>query len=222
MRRLPPLALTLLLAPIALAAPPALTVTPAAPKPGDVVTVAGKVPLTFSVRGVGKDVLSHPNRRAVTFVLPDVGGVTVVAAGTMPVNDLDNVAVVTVGGDGAGPGPGPAPQPDPVDNTPTSLRIYLIEETSEAVGTRGAMFTNRELAARVKDKGHRWRVVDKDVAGVDGKPPADLAPYLKAAAGKPYPTVFLVDDQGKDRTNGGVPAPAKAADFLALIQKYGG
>ncbi len=211
--------LLLLAAGVAGAAPPALTVTPPSPVAGDVVTVAGKSPLTFSVRGVA-DTLKHPSKRAVTFVMPEGGGVTVVASGTVPVGDLSDVAVVVVGG-GGNPQPGPGPQPPPVDPvTPGKRFLVVVEETAEAAATRGALFADAALAARIKDKGHRWRIVDKDVTGADGKPPADVVRFLEAAKGKAMPQVFIVDEKGKVLVQ--TELPTKAADLVKLLEAWGG
>jgi hypothetical protein len=118
------------------------------------------------------------------------------------------------------PGPGPAP-PNPPGPTPppapTSPVAYLVvvEETAEAVGTRGAFFADAALAARMKARGIKWRVIDKDVVGPDGKPPADVARFLALAAGKPYPSLFTVDAAGK--LIGQQPMPRTPADLLTLL-----
>jgi hypothetical protein len=72
----------------------------------------------------------------------------------------------------------------------------------------------------VKDKGHRWRIVDKDVTGADGQPPADIKKYLDAAKGKAMPQLFLVDEKGKARYAGDL--PTKAAELLKLLEAWGG
>ena len=117
------------------------------------------------------------------------------------------------------PDPKPDPTPEP-DNSPAKLFVVVIEETGEAVAGRGAFFTDATLAARFKDKGHRFRVVDKDVIGADGKPPADVKRFLDAAKSKPYPSVFLVDEKGKTRVQTKV--PETPADMIELLKKYGG
>ena len=207
----------LLFAGSAFAAPPPLTVSPPAPKPGEVVIVSASVAASYDVRGAS-EVTLH-GKRAVILTMPDKGGVIVVAVAGATGKPAD-VAVLTLGSGAVPPGPGPQPPiPDPIV-TPAKLSIYYIEESSDNVAGRGAMFANAELAARIKAKGHRWRVADLQVTGVDGKPPADLVKYLTLAGGKPVPQVFLVDESGTIRFQGD--APVKAADLLALITKYGG
>ncbi len=207
----------LLFASFAVAAPPPLTVSPSNPLPGQDVIVSATVDCTYDVRGVA-DVTRH-KLRTIVFTMPDTGGVIVVASAGKVASPADTAVVVF--GSGINPGPNPVPPipPDPIV-TPTKLTIVYIEESSDNVAGRGALFANAELAKRVKDKGHRWRVADLNVMGTDGKPPADLVPYLNASAGKVAPQVFLVDEAGKVRYQGD--APVKAAELLALITKYGG
>jgi hypothetical protein len=116
------------------------------------------------------------------------------------------------------PEPGPEPQPGPV--TPSKLFVVIVEETQDKAAGRGAMLADPAVAERFREKGHQWRVVDKDVVGPDGKPPADITPYLSRAKGKAYPQVFLVDADGNLRFQGD--APAGAGDLLKLLDNHGG
>ena len=118
------------------------------------------------------------------------------------------------------PGPGPAPTPTPGPTTPTKLTVVVVEETADAVATRGALFSDPALNARMKAKGHGFRVVDKDVVGPDGKPPADIKRFLDRASGKALPQLFLVDEQGKARFAGDM--AKTAAELLDLITRFGG
>jgi hypothetical protein len=194
------------------AAPPVLSVTPAAPKPGDVVVITAPTNTSYDVRGVA-DVTRH-GQRAIVFDMPTTSVVIVAVEGR--VGAPADVAVLTLGSGQPGPVP---PDPQPVV-TPTKFRVYVIEETSEAAGNRGALFASATLAQHMRDKGHSWRIVDKDVVGVDGKPPADLVPYLDRSKGKTLPQVFLVDADGKVRFAGDM--PTKASDLVELLKKYGG
>lgn len=137
--------------------------------------------------------------------------------------------VVVIGG--VEPIPDPKPKPDPKppdpkpdpqpDDSPTKLYVVVVDETADrATATRGRLLFDPTLAARFAEKGHAWRVIDKDVVGPDGKTPKDVARFVTAAAGKPYPTYFLVDPAGKVRASGAV--PAKAADLLDAVKKVGG
>lgn len=121
--------------------------------------------------------------------------------------------------------PGPLPNPNPSPNPPSPvvsqpLFVVIIEETADAVATRGSMFADPTLSAAMKAKGDKWRVADKDVVGPDGKQPADIARFLNDAKGKGYPQVYLVGQKGE--TVYGGPLPTKPADLLSLITQYGG
>jgi len=113
----------------------------------------------------------------------------------------------------------PIPEPKPVE--PAKLVVVVVDETADrATALRGRLLFDPTLAARFTEKGHVWRVIDKDVVGSDGQPPADVKRFLKLAGEKPYPSYFLVDPTGKVRGSGSV--PAKASDFLDLVKKAGG
>ncbi len=197
-----------------LAAPPPLTITPTTPNVGDVVTVSGKEALSFDLRGA--PYITHHNGKSVVFVMPENGGVTILA-GKAPLTELKEITTIQLGAGSVNPGPGPDPI---IDNKPTSLFIVVVEETAVAAAQRGQLFANEALAARVTEKKHKWRVVDKDVVGEDGKPPADIQRFLEAASGKKLPQLYLVDSNGKTRYKGDLPATAKAV--LDLVIAYGG
>lgn len=122
-----------------------------------------------------------------------------------------SVLKVVVKGDG---GP-PPPPPSGV------FTIVYLEETSVAVGTRGALLSNEALDARLKAKGHSLRIVDKDVIGSDGKTPADLVDLIEKAKGKSYPQLFLVDKKSKQVVSQ-CDGPTKAVDLLKVLDANGG
>jgi hypothetical protein len=129
--------------------------------------------------------------------------------------------VITITGDGPGPEPKPdPPKPDPTPPQPAKLYVVIIETTASAVAARGQMLTNQELAKRMSDKGHRWRVVDQFVTDQNGQPPDDVARYIAKAKTKTLPQLFLVDEHGNPRFEGDL--PRTPAELLALIQKVGG
>lgn len=125
----------------------------------------------------------------------------------------------------AGEGPRPPPVPPEPKPTPSSGKFYvlIIEETEQAVAARGAMFNDQALASRFKEKGHKFRVVDQNVVGADGKPPGDIAPYLPLAAGKPLPQVFFIDMKDLSiRKQLDLPKTGQAAFVLSELTKAGG
>jgi hypothetical protein len=115
--------------------------------------------------------------------------------------------------------PGPGPKPDPIV-TPTALwGFVIVEETADAVAARGTLLADTMLSGLLKSKGWKWRVVDKDVVGADGNPPADVLPALNAAKGHGYPQVFLVDVKGNMVYQGDL--PKTPADLVSLLKKWG-
>jgi hypothetical protein len=123
------------------------------------------------------------------------------------------------------PPPGPPP-PDPVPPappgpvTPQKLWVVIVEETADAVATRGAFLSDQTLRKFMEAHGHRWRVVDKDVVGTDGKPPEDVQRFLADARARKLPMLYLVNAKGQ--TVHQEPVPATAAELLTLLKKWGG
>ena len=118
--------------------------------------------------------------------------------------------------------PGPEPGPVPPTPAPTvkDLWILVVEETGEASERRGQWFADKDLAERIRSRGHRWRVVDKDAKDSRGAVPKDLAPWLERAKGKRLPRLFLIHPDGTVLHEGDAPATAKG--LLEQIQKAGG
>lgn len=119
------------------------------------------------------------------------------------------------------PPPGP-PNPPPGPVTPDKLVVVIVEDTAAAAASRGMTFLDHDLNARMADKGHRWRVVDRNVVGPDGKPPADVAKLIADAITKRMPQVYLVDSRGKVRVSAELPTINEPAFLLGLLEKNGG
>lgn len=120
---------------------------------------------------------------------------------------------------GDGPKP-PPPGPDPPPPTGTAKYVVVIEETAEAAAGRGALYSDPALLARLKTKGITLRRADKDVVDSKGQPPADVRRFLDESKGKPLPRMFVVDERGRTLFAGSL--REDAADFLKLLEKYGG
>ena len=172
---------------------------------------------------------THVYKGAMTVYSVQAKGTGPINLVIVPVGFKAEADIVTVGIDvdaGQGPQPPPNPKPDPKPDPkpepfgPSKLFLLVVEETEEAVPGRGAYFTDKALSARIKDKQHTWRVVDKDVKDSTGKVPADLAPYFAKIQGKKLPQVLLVDPQGKTRFAGDL--PETPALLLEQILKVGG
>ncbi|HEV3386579.1 MAG TPA: hypothetical protein VG097_17310, partial [Gemmata sp.] len=122
-------------------------------------------------------------------------------------------------GQGPVPPPNPTPNPTPTPVIPTALwGFVVIEETADAVATRGAMISDPTLAALLKNKGYHWRIVDKDVVGADGNPPVDVLPCLNSAKGKTLPQLFLIDIKGNIATQASL---SNANGLVDLLKKWG-
>jgi hypothetical protein len=144
--------------------------------------------------------------RVELLIIP-VGG----AAGDVIRRTLD----VTAGHE---PPPKPTPTPDPAPMPVALWGFVIIEETADAVAARGALLAHPILSALVKSKGYHWRIVDKDVVGADGKPPADVLPCLNATKDKALPQVLLIDTKGNIVTQTALP---NAAGLVDLLKKWG-
>jgi len=117
------------------------------------------------------------------------------------------------------PPPPPPPQPDPPKPV-GPLYVIVIEETADAVATRGAYAAHTALRDRIKAKGHHWRIADKDVKDASGSTPAGWRPWVKRAEGKTLPYLLLVTEEGVTIHEGKLPdAPA---DLVKLLEAKGG
>lgn len=155
-----------------------------------------------------------------------VYGVRAVASGKcdlviVPIGFKAEAEIVTVTLDvSAGKGPQPPPDVDPAP-LPVKADLWgfvIVEETSDAVANRAALLGDKDLAAFLKAKGLRWRVVDKDVVSKDGSTPADVRPWVEDAKGKTLPQLYLVGKDGA-KVYGGA-CPRTAAELVKLIGGY--
>ncbi len=112
------------------------------------------------------------------------------------------------------PGPGPVP---PV--TPSKMTLVVFREASNASANENIAITNPGLNEYLRSKGHRWRILDKDVRDAAGQVPAEIAFYHKHSAGKTLPQLFVIDENRTVRHQGDFPT---AAELLTLLPKLGG
>ena len=209
-------------------APPVLTLVPTVPAPvqGDLVRVSAKTDagavVKWKVLGDWQYAADSDGKSVV--VVCKSGRLDVLAVAVIDVDgkaEVSEFVTLTFNAGSVPPGPGPGPTPV-VPVTPSKLQIVIVEETSDAAAGRGAMFADATLGARMKAKGHSWRVVDKDVVGPDRKtPPADIAAQLQAAKGKALPQIFLIDEARVVRYAGDW-GDKTAADLIALLAQWGG
>lgn len=114
------------------------------------------------------------------------------------------------------PDPDPKPKPEPI----AKGWLVVVEETADATQARGKFLSDPALASYLKGKGWKVRIADQNVVDAQGKPPADLLPYLNRARGRSLPQMYLVDQEGAVRIEGSV--PATPADLLALLKTAAG
>src|SRR5512143_1456158 len=117
------------------------------------------------------------------------------------------------------PAPVPIPAPAPAASIGRGW-LVVIEETSQASASRGALLADQQLGAYLRERGWRWRIADRDAVDATGRPPADLVPYLNRARGKTLPWAILVGEDGKARYEGTL--PATPAELLSALRKVGG
>lgn len=126
---------------------------------------------------------------------------------------------VVVGNPQPDPGPKPPPIDPPTPNT-AAAAFVVVEETANAADyRRGEFFADAALRATIAAANLKYQIVDKDVLGPDGQPPAHLKNYLAKAAGKALPQLFIVDAKGKALFSGDL--PPTPAEFVALLKKLG-
>lgn len=126
---------------------------------------------------------------------------------------------------GPDPQPGPQPQPGPKPNPvpPGKRFVVIIEETEQAVPARGIMMSDAALAARMKEKGHQWRIADQNNRTATGSVPVDLKPYLEEAAGKKLPRLYIVAPDGTVCWYGDAPTGSDVGvKTLELLKAAGG
>lgn len=114
--------------------------------------------------------------------------------------------------------------PDPIPPIPTDqtrLIAVIVDDTRTAQQARGRLLSDAAVVARLRERRHVLRLVSKDAVGPDGRPPADVKPYIDRAAEKGvYPYLVLIDTRGAVRHEGAL--PASPADLLALMARVGG
>lgn len=120
------------------------------------------------------------------------------------------------------PKPTPKPTPDPVVVTDQKLFIVYVESDGNFVNNRGVFISSPEIVARIKDKGHKVRIVDKDVIGIDGQPPKDVKRFLDACVGKDYPQLFIVDQKGATLKQFDWSNDKQPTDLINILKSFGG
>lgn len=118
------------------------------------------------------------------------------------------------------PGP-PVPPVPPAPVVKQKLYFVCVEETSEATARRTAFMLDPALRSHFANKGHAYRLVEKDVRDGAGNVPADVKTYLAEASGKPLPHLIVVPQTGGRSLYSG-PVPETPAKLIELSERIGG
>ncbi|HOB43671.1 MAG TPA: hypothetical protein PLK04_10225 [Bacillota bacterium] len=117
------------------------------------------------------------------------------------------------------PQPEPKPEPEPEPPVPDVPKTVIwIEESSMRTPSQAAAIIDKQIRQAIEKSGWRLRIVDQDIVDENGKPPAELAPYLDSAKGSGLPRLFILAD-GKELFAGA--APDDIAGFVSLLRKFG-
>lgn len=115
--------------------------------------------------------------------------------------------------------------PDPDDDDvvvppqPGTRWLLIIHEAKETTFAQEQLFAQLQTAAEIRGK-HKLKIVDDDATDADGGTVDGLDPWIKRAAGKPQPYLFILDNAGAVLFEGA--CPADKAAFLTLLKSKGG
>jgi len=111
--------------------------------------------------------------------------------------------------------PPPPPPPPPVEPL---WGAVLIRETTNQTPELAALLTDQSLRSFFFGNSLAFRVADPDEKGSDGKPPADLTPYIDRAKQVGLPRLFMLGTKGAVLYEGFV--PDSAAALVDLTKKF--
>lgn len=149
---------------------------------------------------------------------------TIIAGGQFFVD----FAITAWGGPGPTPPIPPTPIPPPVPPIPPVPPVppvpveplwgsIIIEETSTRTPELAALLTNTAVRSFFTGNKLAFRVSDPDAKDDQGKPPADLVPWIARAKTEGLPRLYLLSVKGATLYAGPVP---DVAALLGLVKKY--
>jgi len=116
--------------------------------------------------------------------------------------------------------PTPGPTPTPVIE-PTRLQIAIVADPVATTPQQATVILSKQFHDAAKAAHVDLGVVSPTVKdSVTGEVPPAVAPFLKAASGKPLPWAMFANTSGSIIWQG--QPPATESEFLALLKKYGG
>lgn len=118
--------------------------------------------------------------------------------------------------------PDPKPNPNPPDPKPNPnlgqiWGYVLIDESAEALATRGQW--QIDVHTFCKANGLKWREADQNATNSKGEPPADIAKYMADAKTRGVARLYIVDINGKSFFEG---QAGSSAEVIAQLKKFGG
>ena len=218
--------------PSLLAIPPEIKLTPDVPKPipGCLVTVSADGTAKSIGWIVVGDCQYKPDSSGKSIVVvPKSGVVTVFAYGSNETGELSQPAKLVFDLTGAEPvkpepvKPDPKKPDPPKPAGPVKIKAVVVYDPSQASGDLDAFFASKDVQERWKAKGHQPPLIlASDVIDpTTGKTPEKAAPYIKRAAGKSLPQLYILNDATGEVLFEG-PKPETDKQLLSILDKIGG
>jgi hypothetical protein len=114
--------------------------------------------------------------------------------------------------------PGPIPPPPPPPPIDTRLKIAIVEQPTASTPQQRGIMADKAWRTAIPPPHLFIGVLPLNIINPDtGKPPEQIAPFLRAAEGRPLPLVVLLDEF--NTVYSVVPLPDSAAGILSLIPK---
>lgn len=211
--------------PSLLAIPPEIKLTPdvAKPIPGSLVTVSADGTAKSIGWIVVGDCQYKPDSSGKSIVVvPKSGLVTVFAYGSNETGELSQPAKLVFDLSSTDPTKPDPKKPEPKPTGPVKIKAVIVYDSTQTSADLDAFFASKEIAERWKAKGHPAPLVfSSDVVDpTTGKTPERAAPYVKRAAGKALPQLYLVDmESGAIYFEG--PKPENPAALISILDKIG-
>jgi hypothetical protein len=113
--------------------------------------------------------------------------------------------------------PTPVP-PVPVPVTKANAWIVVVFESSQQTAEYAATMANSDMWQAFTARGHKWRLLDKDLPIVRENGYQRILDEDKVS----MPAVILVDQTTKKKLCPAQPLPKNPAEFTALVEKFAG
>lgn len=211
-----------------LAEPPVIKLTPDNPKPAPcaLVTISADSATAKSIGWivVGDCQFKIDSSGKSIVLVPKSGTVTVFVFGSNETGELSKPEKLVFDISATDPTKPDPKKPDPPKPTgPVKIKAVVVYDPSQASADMDAFFASKDVQERWKAKGHQPPVIlASDVIDpTTGKTPEKAAPYIKRAAGKSLPQLYLLNDATGEVLFEG-PKPESDKQLLSILDKIGG